>query len=187
VTFIVPLQSLVKPVGADSWRWHTPDMPSSSRARAAALAGSLGAVTGVAGVGTILTGHSRRWYSRLDRPAWSAPESVLGPVWSLLLASQAVSAWLVWRADDDRDSVDVPALASYSTQLALNLAWSLLFFGLRRPGLALVDICVLWLAVLVTVREFGRRHRFAAALLLPYLGWIGYAAALNTAIWLRNR
>src|SRR5579875_1357095 len=162
-------------------------MPSSPQTRAAALVGSFGAVGGVAGIGGIVTSRSLRWYSRLERPSWTPPDAAFAPVWSVMYAAQAVSAWLVWRADDDRDSVDVPAMVSYSTQLALNFAWTLLFFGLRRPGLALVDIAVLWLAIVVPVREFGRRHRFAAALLLPYLAWVAYAAALNAAIWWRNR
>ena len=63
----------------------------------------------------------------------------------------------------------------------------MLFFGIRRPALALVDICVLWLAIVLTIREFGRKHRFAAALLVPYLAWVTYAAALNAGVWWRNR
>lgn len=91
------------------------------------------------------------------------------------------------RGDALRGSYDVPAFTAASTQLGLSLAWLLLFFGLRRPGLALVEVCAFWLAVAVTVREFARRHRFAASLLLPYLGWVTYAAAVNANVWWRNR
>jgi tryptophan-rich sensory protein len=94
---------------------------------------------------------------------------------------------LVWRDDDDRDAIDVPALSSYAAQLWLSIAWLLLFFGLRRPALAMVEVCVLWIAVALTVTEFGRRHRFAALLVVPSLGAVTYLAVLNTVIWRRNR
>jgi translocator protein len=104
-------------------------------------------------------------------------------LWSLTYAGQSVSAWLVWRADAARGEYDVPAMAAYGAQLGLSVAWALLFFGLRRPALALVSACVLWVAVAVTVVEFARRHRWAAMLLVPYLGWATYATLVNAAAW----
>jgi tryptophan-rich sensory protein len=154
---------------------------------AAGLAGSMASVAGVAAVGGLAVSHGRSWYRGLDKPAFTAPDGVFGPAWALLYANQAVASWLVWRGDSRRAEYDVPALSSYGLQLGLNLAWTLLFFGLRRPGLALLEICALWLAVAVTIRDFARKHRFAAALLVPYLAWVSYAAALNAAIWWRNR
>jgi tryptophan-rich sensory protein len=127
------------------------------------------------------------WYRTLDKPGFTPPDAVFGPAWALLYANQAVAAWLVWRGDARQATYDVPALSSYGVQLGLNLAWPFLFFGLRRPGLALVEICVLWLAIAVTIRDFARRHRFAATLLLPYLAWVSYAGLLNASIWWRNR
>jgi translocator protein len=108
-------------------------------------------------------------------------------LWSLSYASQSVGAWLVWRSDAARGAYDVPGFAAYGSQLGLGVAWALLFFGLRRPALALVDVCVLWLAIAVTIAEFARRHRYAATLLVPYLGWATYAAAVNGAVWWRSR
>jgi tryptophan-rich sensory protein len=151
------------------------------------LAGSLTGVGLVAGIGGAVTSRGLSWYRRLDRPPYAPPDAVFGPAWAVLYATQAVAAWLVWRGDARRAEYDVPALGTYSLQLGLNLAWTLLFFGLRRPAWALVEICVLWLAIAVTIREFSRKHRFAAALLLPYLAWVTYAAALNAGIWRRNR
>jgi len=151
------------------------------------LAGSLAGVGLVAGVGGAVTGRSLPWYRQLDRPPYAAPVAALGSAWALAYATQAVAAWLVWRGDARRAEYDVPAMVSYAVQLALNLVWVLLFFGLRRPALALAEICVLWVAVAVTVREFARKHRFAAALLLPYLAWVTYAAAVNAGLWRRNR
>jgi benzodiazapine receptor len=162
-------------------------MPSSTAVRAGALAGSLASVTAVAATSGAVTVRRLGWYRTLDRPGWTPPDAAFGPVWSVLYAGQAVAAWLVWRSGDDRDAVHVPALSSYGVQLGLNLVWPLLVFGLRRPAVALLDICVLWLAIAVTIREFGKRHRLAAALLVPYLAWTTYAAALNADIWWRNR
>lgn len=162
-------------------------MPSSPAARVAALAGSLSAVSAVAAGRAVTTYRSRGWYRTLDKPDWTPPDVVFGPAWSVLYAAQAVAVWLVWREEDNRDRFDVPAMSSYAVQLGLNLAWTLLFFGVRRPAYALIDACVLWLAVVVTVREFGRRHRVAASLLVPYLAWVSFAVVLNAAVWWRNR
>lgn len=155
----------------------------------AALAASLAAVGGVAATGGAATGAGLGWYRTLDRPAWSPPDAAFGPVWSTLYASQAVAAWLVWRADHRRpgDLAAEPALALYGAQLFLNVAWPVLFFGLRRPGLALVEIAVLWVAIAATVTSFAHRHRTAALLLVPYLAWVAYAAVLNADVWWRNR
>lgn len=151
------------------------------------LAASLAGVGVVAGVGGAVTSRGLPWYRQLVRPRYAAPDAVFGPAWAVLYAGQAVAAWLVWRGDARRAEYDVPAMTSYGVQLGLNLVWTLLFFGLRRPAVALAEICVLWLAIAVTIREFARKHRFAAALLLPYLAWVTYAAALNAGLWWRNR
>jgi translocator protein len=108
-------------------------------------------------------------------------------LWSLTYATQSVAAWLVWRADAARGEYDVPAMATYGAQLGLGVAWSLLYFVLRRPALALIDVCVLWIAIAMTVVEFARRHRWAAMMLLPYLGWATYAAVVNAATWWSKR
>jgi tryptophan-rich sensory protein len=131
--------------------------------------------------------ESRSWYRGLQRPPLTPPDWALAGSWSLASTTPTAAAWLAFRDDARAGAYDVPALAAYATQLGLALAWPLLFFGLRRPALALLDLCLLWAAVAVTVRELARRHRFAASLLLPYLGWISYAAALNAALWWRNR
>jgi tryptophan-rich sensory protein len=113
----------------------------------------------------------------------AAPGGGFHACWSLTYAAQSVGAWLVWRSDASRGAYDVPGFAFYGAQLGLGVAWSLLFFGLRRPALALVTAVMLWVAIALTITEFGRRHRFAALLLFPYLGWATYAAAVNLAAW----
>lgn len=162
-------------------------MPSSPTTRAIGLAGSLSGVATAAGSGALIIGLGEQWYRGLDTPKWATPAAIFAPAWSVVAASQAVGAWLLWRAEDSRDAVDVPALSSYAVQLWLSLAWMLLFFGLRRPALAMIEICVLWLAIALTVAEFGQRHRIAAVLVLPSLAAVTYVAVLNAAIWRRNR
>ena len=162
-------------------------MPSSQTTRALGLAGSLGGVTTAAGSGAFLIAAGSDWYADLDRPRHSPPAIAFAPAWAVVAASQAVGAWLVWRGDDEHDAIDVPALTSYWLQLWLSLAWLLLFFGLRRPALALIEVCVLWLAISLTVAEFARRHRFAALLVLPSLFAVSYLSYLNHAIWRRNK
>lgn len=149
-----------------------------------ALLGSGAAAFGVAGIGGVVTTRSLdSWYRRLDKPPWTPPDRVFGPVWSLLYGAQAVAAWLVWRSGGKR----APALQLYGAQLALNLGWTLLFFGLRRPGWAVLEIAALWVAIAATVAAFRRRSPAAAWLLLPYLAWVTFALALTVAVWRRNR
>ena len=96
----------------------------------------------------------------------------------------AVAGWRVWRSAP----LDVTrrALAVFAVQLALNLAWSFVFFGFQSIGLALVEIVVLWLAIAANTILFWRLDRWAGALLVPYLVWVAYAAVLNAALWLLN-
>jgi tryptophan-rich sensory protein len=124
------------------------------------------------------------YYRSLRRPAWAPPTWLFGPAWTLLYASMGVAAWLVAR---DRDRAARPALATFGLQLALNAAWTPIFFGLRRPGVALVEIAAMWVAVAATTLAFLGRRTTAGVLLLPYLAWVTYAAALNWEIWRRNR
>jgi benzodiazapine receptor len=158
---------------------------SRRRGDVAALVASLAAAYGAAGIGTAATIPAvKGWYRTLDRPSWRPPDSVFGPVWSVLYSQMAVGAWLVWRSDRSATS---PPLLTYGAQLVLNVAWTLLFFRLKRPGLALLEIVVLWLAIVRTIDEFRRRSRAAALLLVPYLAWTTFAAALTYSIWRRNR
>jgi len=131
------------------------------------------------------------WYAALEKPAWNPPAWVFAPVWTLLYAMMAVAGWLVWRGGGSAVGTGGGpsrgiALGVYAVQLVLNGAWSWLFFGLQRPGLAFVEIVALWLAILATTVLFWRVKPLAGALLVPYLGWVGFAAALNLALWRLN-
>lgn len=120
------------------------------------------------------------WYAQLYRPSWSPPNSVFGPVWTLLYTLMAIAAWLVWRKRGVRGA-RVP-LVLFFVQLALNVLWSVIFFGLRLIDLAAGEIVLLWLAILATLIAFWRVTPVAGWLMLPYLLWVTYAATLNFAI-----
>ena len=124
------------------------------------------------------------WYQELAKPAWTPPGWLFGPVWTLLYLTIGVAAWLVWRRSGWRAAA--PAWWAWSIQLLLNGAWSWIFFGLRAPGAALLDIVALAAAIVVTIALFRRLHPVGGLLLLPYLAWVSFATALNAAIWWLN-
>lgn len=125
------------------------------------------------------------WYVALAKPALTPPGWVFGPVWTALYALMGVAAFLVWKRGWRRREVRI-ALAVFAVQLALNALWSFLFFGWHAPGIALVEIAFLWLAILATIVAFTRISRAAARLLVPYIAWVSFAAYLNYALWALN-
>jgi len=149
------------------------------------LAVSVGICLGAAGVGSILTTPSiDPWYATLRKPAWTPPNWVFGPVWTALYLSMAVAAWLVWRQAGF--SPAKLSLTLFVIQLALNVAWSGIFFGFRLVGVAFLEVVLLWLFILSTTIAFWSVSRMASWLMVPYLIWVAYAAALNGAIWRMN-
>jgi tryptophan-rich sensory protein len=131
--------------------------------------------------GRAAAGALAEWYPMLRKPPWTPPGWVFGPVWTLLYPLVAVAGWLAWREGRARLGPLV-----YLLQLALNAAWPWFFFGQRRIDLALACVAALWIAILATIVAFWRVSRTAAILMLPYLAWVGFAAALNHAIWRLN-
>ncbi len=125
-----------------------------------------------------------RWYRALAKPSWRPPDRHFGPVWSVLYISIALSGWLVWRQSGTAETGF--ALTVYALQLVLNGLWSTVFFGLRRPGLAFVEIVCLWLSILATIATFYPIDTIAAYLLVPYAAWVTFAAALNFRVWRLN-
>lgn len=144
-------------------------------------------VSELAGVaGSIFTAPAiSTWYTTLQRPALSPPNWVFGPVWTTLFTLMGVAAFLVWRRGWDNRKVRV-ALGVFVLQIILNVLWSVIFFGLRSPGGALIEIAVLWLAILATIITFVHVSRPAAYLLIPYLAWVSFATYLNAAFWRLN-
>ena len=161
------------------------EIPGSGGRNLVALAGFAALCFAVAAAGGAATATSvGTWYAGLAKPAFNPPDWVFGPVWTCLYVTMAVAAWLVWR-EQGFSAGRIP-LVLFAVQLALNAVWSGLFFGLRAPGLAFADIVLLWIAILATLIAFGRVSTWAAALLVPYLAWVSFAAALNWTLWRMN-
>jgi tryptophan-rich sensory protein len=160
-------------------RWSVP-----RQAGALLFSFALVALVSVAGASFTETGPGS-WYEGLDKPPWNPPGWVFAPVWTVLYAMMAVAAWLVAREGTDQPRVRT-ALGLYGTQLLLNFAWTALFFGAQRPGLALVDILALLVGIVATAISFRPVSRLAALLLVPYAAWAAFAASLNAWIALAS-
>jgi tryptophan-rich sensory protein len=140
---------------------------------------------GAAALGSLATAPEiGGWYQTLNKPSWQPPNWLFGPVWSLLFAMMAISAWLVWR-HSGFSGARTPLLL-FAIQLILNVVWSWLFFRLHRPDWAFFEIMLLWVAILMTMLSFFGRSTTAGWLLVPYLAWVSFAAILNLTIWRLN-
>lgn len=137
-----------------------------------------------AAIGGVASIQAGSFYLSLVRPDWAPPASVFGPVWSVLYGLMAIAAWMVWREGGFRHARS--ALTLFLVQLAFNAVWSWLFFAWRLGALAFVDILVLWVLIVATMIAFWRSKPLAAALLIPYLLWVSFAAALNYTVWQLN-
>ena len=115
--------------------------------------------------GAVTTPKIATWYATLAKPTWNPPNWIFGPVWSALYFCMAVAAWLVWR-QGGFSGARVP-LALFGTQLVLNVLWSCIFFGLEMPGLAFVEVLLLWTAIAATMILFWQRSSAAGILFLP--------------------
>ncbi len=138
---------------------------------------SAGAIGGWA-TGPAISG----WYAGLAKPSWNPPGWVFGPVWTALYLLMGTAAWVAWRSG-------APASAwwAFGLQLLLNALWSVLFFGLKRPDLALVEIVLLALAIGWCALSFASASKLAGWMMAPYLAWVLFATVLNATIWLLNR
>jgi benzodiazapine receptor len=123
------------------------------------------------------------YYRSLQKPSWAPPPWIFGPVWSVLYALIGTSAWLVSRRGGAGTRT---ALTLWWVQLALNAAWTPIFFGARSRGWALVEIVVTWAVVVSTTVVFFTRRTAAGLVLLPYLAWVTFASALNFVVWRDN-
>jgi tryptophan-rich sensory protein len=137
---------------------------------------------GAAG-GWSTSGSISTWYPTLDKPEWTPPGWLFGPVWTTLYVLMGVAGWLVgpsaFRSTKRNWTL-------WWIQLGLNAIWSPLFFGANQLGLAAIDIVLLWLAIGAFIRASWNTHRTAAVLFLPYWAWVTFAMALNVEIWRLN-
>ena len=123
------------------------------------------------------------WYATLNKPAFSPPNWIFAPVWTLLFLLMGIASYLVWKK---QKKIKTP-LKLYGVQLILNFLWSYLFFGLNRPDLAMADIILLWIFIFLTLKSFYKVNKLAGALLIPYILWVSFASILNFAILTLNR
>jgi benzodiazapine receptor len=141
------------------------------------LAGFVGSVFTRISVGT--------WYAALKKPSFTPPNWVFSPVWITLFVLMGIAAFLVWNKGLSDQKVKI-ALGIFAVQLILNVLWSVMFFGLRSPLAGLIEIAVLWAAILVTILYFFKVSNTAGILLIPYFLWVSFAAVLNASIWRLN-
>lgn len=127
------------------------------------------------------------WYPTLNKPSFNPPNWVFAPVWTLLYMMMGVAAGLVWDRIAYESEIIQKALLFFIIQLGLNALWSYLFFGLKNPMLAGVEIVLLWLMIYETYFQFAKINKIAGYLLIPYLAWVSFAAVLNASIWWLNR
>lgn len=125
------------------------------------------------------------WYMTLNKPAFTPPGSVIGLVWTVLYFLMGVSLYLLI-VEGERGAKVAPALSIFALQLALNVLWSFLFFGLESPFIGFLGIVVLWIAVALTIHQSWQISRRAAYFLIPYILWVSFAGFLNFIIWILN-
>lgn len=137
-------------------------------------------------IGSIFTAPAiGDWYATLAKPDLAPPSWVFAPVWTTLFALMGTAAFLIWKRGLEQKRVRV-ALGIFLLQLVLNTLWSVIFFGLRSPGGAFIEIVLLWLAIAATIIAFAKISRLAAWLLAPYILWVSFAGYLNLMIWTLN-
>lgn len=127
------------------------------------------------------------WYPTLTKPSFNPPNWAFPIAWSLLYTMMGIAAGLVWSSIDYEPELVKKALIFFIIQLVLNSLWSILFFGLKNPFLALIEIVLLWLVIYETYFKFKKINKFAGFLFIPYLLWVSFAAVLNANIWYLNR
>lgn len=121
------------------------------------------------------------WYRSLQKPAWQPPDWLFGPVWTLIYGLAALAGVIAWRHAPDR-SARARIIGLFALNAFLNVLWSVLFFRLNRPDWALAELGLLWLSILVLIVALASSSKAASWLLMPYLAWVTFAAALNLAV-----
>lgn len=137
-----------------------------------------------AAIGAVASVSASTFYGQLVQPSWAPPASVFGPVWSVLYGLMGLAAWCVWR--EGGFAMQRRALSLFLIQLGINALWSWLFFAWHQGALAMADIALLWGLIVATLVAFWQVRPIAGLLLLPYLLWVSFAAALNYSVWQLN-
>jgi benzodiazapine receptor len=163
---------------------HTSMSTYSKQRQLAGLAGWLLLCFAVSFIGALGSFQAPDIYAQFQQPDWAPPAWLFGPVWTTLYTLMAVAAWLVWR--DGGWQKQAAALNWFLAQLALNALWSWLFFAWLQGLGSFIEIMLLWLVILITLRHFWPVNRLAAWLLVPYVLWVSFAAVLNLTLWQLN-
>lgn len=158
--------------------------PSQKQNSLLGLVGWLALCFAASAIGAVAAIQAKTFYAGLIQPDWAPPASIFGPVWMVLYALMGISAWMVWRSGGFIRNGN--ALSLFIVQLVANALWSWLFFFWNKGGLAFADIVLLWLFILAVLVDFWRVRPLAGLLLLPYLAWVSFAAALNFQVWQLN-
>ena len=136
-------------------------------------------------IGSVFTSSGlQSWYGTIAKPSWNPPAWLFGPVWITLYTMMGFASYLVWQQRQMPGAKF--ALVVYGIHLFFNALWSILFFGLKSPGLAFAEILILLLLIIVTTILFWRVNSWAGALMIPYIAWVLFAAFLNYTIWRLN-
>ena len=139
-----------------------------------------------AALGSVLTNRTlKTWYQTIKKPSWNPPSKVFAPVWTILYIMMAVAGWMVWERLPHK-TFSWPMILFF-IQLVLNALWSGIFFALRSPGWAFLEIILLWAFIVLTMISFWTVYWIAGVLFLPYFLWVSFAAFLNFTIWRLNK
>lgn len=142
------------------------------------------------GVGSFAGWATRKeikgWYADLVKPSFNPPNWIFAPVWTTLYVLMGIALFLVWKNNKVSQQVKRSAIVLFFVQLFFNFWWSIIFFYLHSPGWAFVEIILMWSSIALTIYWFAKVNRLAAALLVPYLLWVSFAAVLNFYIWQLN-
>ncbi|MFA5878183.1 MAG: TspO/MBR family protein [Candidatus Staskawiczbacteria bacterium] len=158
------------------------DEKNSSLVNIVRLLGSIVFCQAIGFAGAIFTMPAiNSWYSTINKPSFNPPNWIFAPVWTILFLLMGISLYIIWKK-----GLDTKAVIVFNSQLALNLLWSILFFGLKLPGLAFIDLILLLAAIFYTIVIFYKISKTAGLILLPYIVWVCFAGVLNLAIFILN-
>lgn len=161
------------------------DAAPAAAAEYGALAGFVGLGLAAGAAGAVATQRGLQgWYQGLEKPGFTPPNAIFAPVWTTLYGLIGVAGWRMWQRREDPRARQL--LGLWGAQLALNAAWSPLFFGARKPGVALADIALLWGTIGAFTIGAAKVDKVAAAAFVPYWAWVTFASALNEEIWRKN-
>lgn len=124
------------------------------------------------------------WYAALIKPPFSPPNYIFGPVWTTLYILMGISLYIIWSSNAKSKK---NAIIIFIVQLVLNAVWSIIFFGLKNPGLAFIELIALWISIFIIILLFRKISKAASYLLYPYIAWVTFAGVLNFSIWMLNR